>query len=88
LSSDSVLHWAAALSSGATVDLTAPMTIDRWTHVAGVMNAAQGVATLYIDGVAVASKTFPSSSLSYRLVSVLCNAFLHVWLTAPIQAQS
>jgi len=43
------------------------MTINRWTHVAGVVNAAQGFATLYIDGVAVASQNFLSSVVSYRL---------------------
>ena len=66
LSSDSVLHWAVALQSGLNIDLSAPMTINRWTHVAGVVNAAQGFAALYIDGVAVASQNFLSSVVSYR----------------------
>jgi hypothetical protein len=88
LSSDSILHWAAALQSGAIVDLTAPLIIDRWTHVAGVINAAQGAATLYLDGVAVASRAFPPSALSYRLVSARSlSLFLNVSPT-PIQAQS
>ena len=73
------MHWAAALQSGAIVDLTAPLIIDRWTHVAGVINAAQGAATLYLDGVAVASRAFPPSALSYRLVSARSSSlFLNV----------
>jgi hypothetical protein len=67
LSSDSVLHWAVALQSGFNVDLTAPLTTARWTHVAGVVDARQGFAALYIDGVAVASQNFPPSAVSYRL---------------------
>ena len=69
LSSDSTLHWAVALQSGLNVDLTAAMTIDRWTHVAGVVSADQGFAVLYVDGIAVASQRFSPSAVSYRLFS-------------------
>jgi hypothetical protein len=46
LSSDSVLHWAVAMQSGFNVELTAPLSTARWTHVAGVVDARQGFAAL------------------------------------------
>ena len=96
LSSDSVLHWAVALQSGFNVDLTAPLTTARWTHVAGVVDARQGFAALYIDGVAVVSQNFPSSTVSYRLFmqppppycphTAIAHAIMHAgtkWISSP-----
>ena len=76
-----MLHWAAALQSGLTLDLAAPMLIDRWTHVAGVVSADQGFAVLYVDGIAVASQRFSPSAVSYRLFSAVCAAVSRAVLT-------
>ncbi len=44
------------------VSFAADLAADRWSHVAGVFNAAKGVMSLYVDGKRVASMTFKTGA--------------------------